>query len=91
MLEKLKPGDITEPLRAAKGYQILKVETLTQATPQPFDASGTWWPIACTRRASAPPLPCARAGPDPAVPRDGRMRSQALIEWSHLEPGPEAG
>ena len=35
-LQGMKPGDITEPLRAAKGYQILKLETSKQARRAAF-------------------------------------------------------
>lgn len=75
MLEKLKPGDITEPLRAAKGYQILKVETLTQATPQPFEA---------VRDLVADRVHQARQRTE--IRRFlARMRSQALIEWRNQD------
>jgi peptidyl-prolyl cis-trans isomerase SurA len=37
MLEKMKPGEISQPLRAAKGYQILKLETSKPAGQRPFD------------------------------------------------------
>jgi len=36
-LKKLKPGEISEPLRSARGYQILKVEELAEPSLQPFD------------------------------------------------------
>jgi peptidyl-prolyl cis-trans isomerase SurA len=71
MLAKMKPGDITEPLRAAQGYQILKVEALTQATPQPFDA---------VRDLVADRVHAARQRTE--IRRFlAQMRSQALIEW----------
>ena len=38
MLEAMKPGEITQPLRAAKGYQILKLETSKQSGVRPFDS-----------------------------------------------------
>jgi peptidyl-prolyl cis-trans isomerase SurA len=38
MLEKMKPGEISQPMRAAKGYQILKLETSKQSGLRPFDA-----------------------------------------------------
>jgi peptidyl-prolyl cis-trans isomerase SurA len=38
MLESMKPGEITQPMRAAKGYQILKLETLKQSGVRPFDS-----------------------------------------------------
>lgn len=38
MLEKMKPGDITEPIRTPRGYQILRLEVLKPAEDQPFEA-----------------------------------------------------
>ena len=38
MLDKMKPGEITQPIRAAKGYQILKLENSKPTTQRPFDA-----------------------------------------------------
>ena len=38
LLEKMKPGDVTEPIRTNRGYQILKLETLKAAAPQTFDS-----------------------------------------------------
>jgi peptidyl-prolyl cis-trans isomerase SurA len=38
LLQKMKPGDVTEPLRTTKGFQILKLESLKVATIQPFDS-----------------------------------------------------
>jgi peptidyl-prolyl cis-trans isomerase SurA len=37
-LTKMKPGEITQPLRTNRGYQILKLETMTQSTVRPFDS-----------------------------------------------------
>jgi parvulin-like peptidyl-prolyl isomerase len=37
-LEKMKPGDVTDPLRIQRGYQILKLETLKPAALQPFES-----------------------------------------------------
>jgi peptidyl-prolyl cis-trans isomerase SurA len=37
-LETMKPGDVTQPLRTAKGFQILKLETSTASTVQPFES-----------------------------------------------------
>ena len=37
MLEKMKPGDITQPLKVARGYQIIKLETFKPSAAQPFD------------------------------------------------------
>jgi parvulin-like peptidyl-prolyl isomerase len=38
-IEKLKPGEISEPLRRAGGYQILKLETKIDAEPESFEKS----------------------------------------------------
>ena len=37
LLESMKQGDITQPLRGAKGYQILKLETATTSETKPFE------------------------------------------------------
>ena len=37
MLEKMKPGDMTQPLKVARGYQIIKLETFKPSAVQPFD------------------------------------------------------
>jgi peptidyl-prolyl cis-trans isomerase SurA len=37
LLEKMKPGDITQPLKVARGYQIIKLETFKPSAVQPFE------------------------------------------------------
>lgn len=37
VLTKLKPGDVSEPIRSAKGYAIFKLESRVEAVPEPFD------------------------------------------------------
>ena len=37
MLKTLKPGEVTPPIRVARGYQILKLETLKESAVEPFD------------------------------------------------------
>jgi peptidyl-prolyl cis-trans isomerase SurA len=37
MIEGMKVGEITQPLRAARGYQILKLESMTPPQTRPFD------------------------------------------------------
>jgi parvulin-like peptidyl-prolyl isomerase len=37
VLGRMTPGDVTEPIRGARGYQIVKLETHTAAVVQPFD------------------------------------------------------
>ena len=33
----MKPGDVTEPLRSQRGYQLLKLESSTGAQTMPFE------------------------------------------------------
>jgi peptidyl-prolyl cis-trans isomerase SurA len=37
LIEAMKPGDVSEPIRIARGFQILKLETTTQAQTLPFE------------------------------------------------------
>jgi len=37
LIEPMKPGDITQPMRGPRGYQILKLETTTSAETKSFD------------------------------------------------------
>jgi peptidyl-prolyl cis-trans isomerase SurA len=37
VIESLKPGDVTEPIRTARGYQILKLETRSEPQTMSFD------------------------------------------------------
>src|SRR5437899_2381402 len=37
LVSSMKPGDITEPLRSQRGYQILKLESSTGAQTLPFE------------------------------------------------------
>ena len=37
LIEPMKPGDITQPMRGPRGYQILKLETATSAETKSFD------------------------------------------------------
>jgi peptidyl-prolyl cis-trans isomerase SurA len=37
LLEELKPGDVTKPLRGPRGYQIIKLESVSTSEVQPFD------------------------------------------------------
>jgi peptidyl-prolyl cis-trans isomerase SurA len=36
--EKMKPGDITQPIRTQRGYQIFKLESAKAAGQRPFDS-----------------------------------------------------
>jgi peptidyl-prolyl cis-trans isomerase SurA len=37
LLKTMKPGQVTPPTRVARGYQILKLETIKEAAVQPFE------------------------------------------------------
>jgi len=75
MLEKMKPGDMTETLRTPKGYQILKLESVTP--PKVLTAEEAHDKIAERlfeqKRLSETKKYLAK------------MRSQAIIEWKNDE------
>ena len=72
-IETMKPGDVTRPIRAGKGFQILKLENLKTSTVQPFDS---------VRDLVADKVYQAR---QQAEMRKflARIRSQAIIEWKN--------
>ena len=74
-VESMKPGDITQPLRTQRGFQLLKLETLKPAATQPFEA---------VRDLVAERVHDAR---QEAEVRKflSRVRSQALIEWKNAD------
>jgi parvulin-like peptidyl-prolyl isomerase len=37
MIEKMKPGEVSEPVRINRGYQLLKLETITATQVMPLD------------------------------------------------------
>jgi parvulin-like peptidyl-prolyl isomerase len=75
MLEPMKPGDITQPIRTAKGFQILKLETKTESEVQPFDSVRDLVAdrVYASRQQSEMKKFLARA------------RSRALIEWKNQD------
>ena len=75
MLQKMKPGDVTEPLRTARGFQILKLETLKQSEIPAFEA---------VRDIAADRVHAARQESE-FRKFLARIRSQALIEWKNEE------
>jgi parvulin-like peptidyl-prolyl isomerase len=75
MLEKMKPGEITPPMRTARGYQILKLETLQEAAVEPFDD---------VRDVVAERVHNARQ--EQEIRKFlARLRGQAIIEWKNQE------
>ena len=75
LLSKMKPGDITQPLRTQRGFQILKFESSKPAAVQPFDS---------VRDLVADKVHDAR---QQAEVRKflSRIRTQAIIEWKYDE------
>jgi peptidyl-prolyl cis-trans isomerase SurA len=74
-LESMKPGDITQPSRNAKGFQLLKLETMKTAATQPFES---------VRDLVADRVHEAREQAE-LHKFLARIRNQALIEWKNAE------
>lgn len=74
-IEQMKIGDVTEPLRVGRGFQILKLETLKPAAAQPFES---------VRDLVADKVHDARQQVE-IRKFLGRMRGQAIIEWKNDE------
>ncbi len=75
LIAKMKPGDITTPIRTSRGVQILKLETIKPASIQPFEA---------VRDLVADKVHEARQQTEVRKFLT-RMRGQALIEWKNDE------
>ena len=75
MLEPMKPGDVTQPMRTANGYQILKLETMKVAAAQSFES---------VRDLVADKVYDARQQSEMRKFL-ARIRSQALIEWKNQD------
>jgi len=74
-LEKMKPGDMTPLIRATKGFQILKLETLKPSAIPPFDS---------VRDIVADKVHDARQQTE-VRKFMSRVRGQAIIEWKNDE------
>ncbi len=75
LIGKMKPGEITQPIRTNKGVQLLKLETIKPASVQPFEA---------VRDLVADKVHDARQQTE-VRKFLARMRGQALIEWKNEE------
>jgi peptidyl-prolyl cis-trans isomerase SurA len=75
LLQKMKPGDVTEPIRATRGYQIIKLETMKQAAVQPFES---------VRDLVADKVYSERQRSE-VQKFLNRVRSQAIIVWKNDE------
>jgi peptidyl-prolyl cis-trans isomerase SurA len=75
LVEPMKVGDITEVLRGARGYQILKLESRSAAVTAPFDQA----------RADIGNRIADHRRQDEFQKYLARLRSQAIIEWKNDE------
>lgn len=75
LVGKLKPGDVTEPLRVAKGYQLLKLDTLKPAAIPEFES---------VRDLVADRVHEERQRTEVRKFLT-RLRSRALIEWKNAD------
>jgi peptidyl-prolyl cis-trans isomerase SurA len=73
VVEKMKVGDITQPIRTAKGYQLFKLETMKAQALQPFDS---------VRDLIADKVAGARTQVEMRMFLS-RLRAQAIIEWKN--------
>jgi parvulin-like peptidyl-prolyl isomerase len=71
----MKPGDVTPVIRASKGFQILKLETLKPSAIQPFES---------VRDIVADKVHDARLQTE-VRKFLARVRGQAIIEWKNDE------
>jgi len=71
LVDVLKPGDITPPIRTQRGYQILKLDSRSPEQPKPFDD---------VREAIAQKIYEQRVDGETQKYLD-KVRAQALIEW----------
>jgi len=75
MINKMKPGDITPPIRTNRGVQILKLETVKPSSIQPFES---------VRDLVADKVHDARQMTE-VRKFMAKVRGQALIEWKNEE------
>ncbi len=71
LVDVLKPGDITPPIRTQRGYQILKLDSRSPEQPKPFDD---------VRETIAQKIYEQRVDGETQKYLD-KVRAQALIEW----------
>jgi parvulin-like peptidyl-prolyl isomerase len=73
ILEAMKVGDVTEPIRTPRGYQILKLESETKGVLQPFDKA---------RDLIADKVYASKQRTEMAKYIE-KLRDQAIIEWKN--------
>jgi len=75
LVDKMKPGDITQPIRTPKGYQIFQLESVKPEALQPFDS---------VRDVISEKVAGARTQAE-MKKFLARLRTQAIIEWKNDE------
>jgi len=75
LVEPMKPGDITQPLRGPKGYQILKLESATTAETKSFEEA----------REDISNKVFTDKRRDEFEKYLQKMRAQAIIEWKNAD------
>lgn len=75
VLENMKQGDISEPIRTPRGYQVIKLETATEPVPEPYDEVRD---LIADKVAGEKTMGERRKLIE-------RLRHQALIEWKNDE------
>lgn len=75
LIDKLKQGEVSEPIRTPNGYQLIKLETRLEAAPEPFDA---------VRDQIADKVGSTRMEGEQKKYIE-KLRAQAIIEWKNDE------
>jgi peptidyl-prolyl cis-trans isomerase SurA len=75
VIEKMKPGDITEPVRNARGYQIFKLESITATQTLPLEQA--------REQISERVFTDKRKAEFQKYMQ--KLRAQAIIEWKNPE------
>ena len=75
LLDKMKPGEVSEPIHTPNGYQLIKLETQTAPTPEAFDK---------VREDIANRIGSSRLDVEQKKYID-KLRAQAIIEWKNDE------
>ncbi len=75
LVESMKPGQISDTLRSARGYQVLKLESLTPPTTMPFDEA----------KAQISERVFTDKRREEYEKFLERLRGQAIIEWKNDE------
>ena len=73
IIDRLKPGEVSEPIRTPNGYQLIKLETRLEAAPEAFEA---------VRDQIAEKVGSSRLDVEQKKYIE-KLRAQAIIEWKN--------